>query len=405
MSWPIIKLGNICRIELGKTPSRANKKYWDESKTSDNTWLSIADMPLSTKPVISNSKEYISNEGAKLCKIVPKDTLIVSFKLSLGRLAFTGRNLYTNEAIAALYINDENTVLKDYLYWYLTFFDWDVAAGSDIKVKGKTLNKAKLKEIDIPLPSILEQKYIVTILDQAFVEIEQVRDKTELNLKNSRELFESYLHQIFSTNGDGWIETTLGQEIDLLTGFAFKSKEYVTHSNSIPLIRGDNVVQGALRWAGVKLWPKESISEYEKYLLQENDIVLAMDRTWVKAGMKFSKITATDLPALLVQRVARIRSLNNVDSNYLYHVIGSKQFEDYVLSIQTGLGVPHISGKQIQAFKFSKPNLECQKVIVKTMDYLSIEIEQLTGIYQSKLLALSELKKSILQKAFAGELK
>jgi type I restriction enzyme S subunit len=404
MSWPIIKLGNICRIELGKTPSRANKKYWDESKTSDNTWLSIADMPLSTKPVISNSKEYISNEGAKLCKIVPKDTLIVSFKLSLGRLAFTGRNLYTNEAIAALYINDENTVLKDYLYWYLTFFDWDVAAGSDIKVKGKTLNKAKLKEIDIPLPSILEQKYIVTILDQAFVEIEQVRAKTELNLKNSRELLESYLHQIFSTSGDGWIETTLGQEIDLLTGFAFKSKEYVAHSNSIPLIRGDNVVQGALRWAGVKLWPKESVSEYEKYLLQENDIVLAMDRTWVKAGMKFSKITATDLPALLVQRVARIRSLNSVDSNYLYHVIGSKQFEDYVLSIQTGLGVPHISGKQIQAFNFNKPNLELQKVIVKIMDELSIEIAQLTCVYQSKLLALSELKKSILQKAFAGEL-
>jgi type I restriction enzyme S subunit len=75
--------------------------------------------------------------------------LLVSFKLTLGRLAFAGVDLRTNEAIAALNIKKEDEIIKEYLYHYLTFFDWDKLASGDVKVKGKTLNKTKLKEITI----------------------------------------------------------------------------------------------------------------------------------------------------------------------------------------------------------------------------------------------------------------
>ncbi len=261
-----------------------------------------------------------------------------------------------------------------------------------------------IKNYECSLPSIPEQKRIVALLDTVFADLEQTRAKTEQNLKNARELFDSYLQQVFSQKGEGWVETTLGVEINLLTGFAFKSKEYVTHSNSIPLIRGDNIIQGKLRWDGVKLWSNDTVSEYQKYQLEVDDIVIAMDRTWVKAGMKFSKITSEDLPALLVQRVARLRSLKSINSDYLYHLVGSKLFESYVLSIQTGLGVPHISGKQIQSFSFNKPSIERQKALVSTMNDLKNKVQQLEAIYQQKLTAIDELKKSILQKAFNGEL-
>lgn len=197
MEWKVIKLGELCRIELGKTPSRSNEFYWDKNKSGNNVWLSIADLPLSNGSIIYDSKEYISNAGKQICKVVPKGTLIVSFKLSIGRLAITGRDLYTNEAIASLYINEEKGVNQDYLCWYLTFFDWDLAAGNEVKLKGKTLNKAKLKEIEILAPSIPEQKRIVAILDQAFADLEQVRAKTEQNLKNARELFASYLNEVW----------------------------------------------------------------------------------------------------------------------------------------------------------------------------------------------------------------
>ena len=120
---------------------------------------------------MGDSKEYISDEGASLCKLVP-EALIVSFKLSLGRLAYTACDLYTNEAIAALYIVDNEVICQDYLYWFLTYFI-GINAGNDAKVKGKTLNKAKLKEILIPVPSIDEQKQIVDSLDKIFIGIQK----------------------------------------------------------------------------------------------------------------------------------------------------------------------------------------------------------------------------------------
>ena len=103
-----------------------------------NVWLSIADLLNAEGMIISDSKEYISDDGAKLSKFVKKGTLLASFKLTLGRLAFAGKDLYTNEAIAALTIRNEQEILKEYLYHYLTFFDWHGAVEGDIKVKGKT---------------------------------------------------------------------------------------------------------------------------------------------------------------------------------------------------------------------------------------------------------------------------
>ncbi|HEY6464528.1 MAG TPA: restriction endonuclease subunit S, partial [Candidatus Acidoferrales bacterium] len=100
--WQTKLLGELCNIELGRTPARAKKSFWDERRETNNVWLSIADLLNATNNVVTDSKEYLSPEGAALSKVVRKGTLLVSFKLTLGRLAFAGRDLYTNEAIAAL---------------------------------------------------------------------------------------------------------------------------------------------------------------------------------------------------------------------------------------------------------------------------------------------------------------
>ncbi|GAB2912807.1 restriction endonuclease subunit S [Rheinheimera gaetbuli] len=305
---------------------------------------------------------------------------------------------------SVLWLKRTSDVVSEYInYWFKsTLMREQLEVGNGATVD--TLTISKLQSLIVPILSVSEQKRIVAILDQAFADIDQARATAETNLKNARELFESYLQQVFSQRGEGWIDTTIGDETDLLTGYAFKSREYVEHTDSVPLIRGDNIVQGKLRWDGVKLWPKDKVSEFEKYLLAESDIVLAMDRTWVKAGMKYSRITEDDLPALLVQRVARLRCLKSLNSDYLYHLVGSKLFESYVISIQTGLGVPHISGKQIQSFRFKKPDSRHQKLVVDTLNKLANNVLQLTEIYQKKLSSLDELKKSILHKAFTGEL-
>ena len=121
--WQTKKLGELAEIELGKTPARASSAFWDEKRETGNVWLSIADLLSAEDNVVIDSKEYVSDKGAALCKLVAKGTLLVSFKLTLGRMAFAGRDLYTNEAIAALTLFDERELSKEFLFWFLQFFD------------------------------------------------------------------------------------------------------------------------------------------------------------------------------------------------------------------------------------------------------------------------------------------
>ncbi|TOP16569.1 hypothetical protein CGH21_24895, partial [Vibrio parahaemolyticus] len=260
-------------------------------------------------------------------------------------------------------------------------------------------NKSKLKLLEVVVPPLSTQKDIVEKLTDVMAGIEKAKQNAEQNLKNARELFDSYLQNVLSQKDGGWQETTVGNEVELLTGNAFKSKDYVSDADSVKLLRGDNIMQGYFRWDDAKYWPNSRVNEFEKFLLKEGDIVLAMDRTWVKAGMKFAQITANELPCLLLQRVARLRCKQGMNKDLLYFLMGSKLFESYVLSIQTGLGVPHISGKQIQSFSFNKPNMEEQVVIADKLKTLSTEIEKLKSIYAQKVETLNELKQSILQKA------
>lgn len=201
IEWAEKRLGDICEIELGKTPYRANKKFWDVDKKTSNVWLSIADLLNVDGNVVSDSKEYLSDSGAKISKVVEKGTLLVSFKLTLGRLAFAGRDLYTNEAIAALAIKNESEISKEYLFYYLQFFDWESASEGDMKVKGKTLNKQKLKNILISYPkSLQKQKAITEKLAKLDIEKKELIQTYKKNLLAVEELSKSVYSLTFKNN-------------------------------------------------------------------------------------------------------------------------------------------------------------------------------------------------------------
>jgi|688.fasta_scaffold54664_3 type I restriction enzyme S subunit len=196
--WEEKKLGEVCEIELGKTPYRGDKSLWDIEKKTQNVWLSIADLLNTDSKFIYDSKEYVADKAIRGFKVVQKGTLLVSFKLTLGRLAFAGRDLFTNEAIAALSIKDEHILDKYFLYQVLSFFDWHKAAEGDVKVKGKTLNKAKLKEIPIPLPPLPEQQNIVRQLDALRAETQKLEAIYTQKLSDLEELKKSLLQKAFA---------------------------------------------------------------------------------------------------------------------------------------------------------------------------------------------------------------
>lgn len=292
---------------------------------------------------------------------------------------------------------------RQFVYSFLSsVFDHFQEESTGAAIPG--ISREQVLNLPIPVPPLAEQQRIVGVLDEAMAGIATARAHAETNLQNARALFESHLHAVFTQRGPGWVETTLGEEIDLLAGFAFKSTRYTNEDGAVRLLRGDNIIQGSLRWEDVKKWPADDIAEYERYQLREGDVVLAMDRPWVKAGLKRATISADDLPCLLVQRTARLRGGANLDNRYLVYLIGSAAFTAHILGVQTGIGVPHISGQQIKDFAFARPPKAEQRKIATQLDALSAETQRLAALYERKLAALEELKKSLLHQAFSGAL-
>jgi type I restriction enzyme S subunit len=125
----------------------------------------------------------------------------------------------------------------------------------------------------------------------------------------------------------------------------------------------------------VKRWPKRETAEISNYFLQTGDVILAMDRPWIDAGLKYACVADEDLPCLLVQRVTRLRARNGLDQGFLRYIIGSKEFTDYVLAVQTGTAVPHISSGQIKQFRFQCPPSSEQRAIASVLGALDDKIE------------------------------
>jgi type I restriction enzyme S subunit len=267
------------------------------------------------------------------------------------------------------------------------------------------ITRTNLAPLEIRYPtSVPEQQRIVALLDEAFDGLATAQANAEKNLQNARALFESHLQSVFTHRDKGWVATTLGAEIDLLSGFAFKSARYTESEKDVRLLRGDNIIQGSLRWDDVKRWPASDAAEYERYRLCAGDVVLAMDRPWVKAGLKRAQISLDDLPCLLVQRTARLRGNGSLNNRFLVFLISSGAFTRHILGVQTGIGVPHISGQQIKDFSFLKPPVKEQVQIADDLADLATETQRLESLYTQKQAALAELKKSLLHQAFTGAL-
>lgn len=179
MKWLESTLGEICDLQMGGTPSRKNKNYWDRDKKTNNTWLSISDLLNTDAGVINDSREYLSDEGAKKVKIVKKGTLLMSFKLTLGRLAVAGKDLRTNEAIMALPIKSNIHLEIGYLKYVLESIDWEKMTEGGRKVKGVTLNKDKIAKIKIRYPdSKEEQVKVISELSDAISLIDEAKIRT-----------------------------------------------------------------------------------------------------------------------------------------------------------------------------------------------------------------------------------
>ena len=157
--WKKVKISDSFILQMGKTPSRNEPSFWNNPLYN---WVSISDM---NQKYICSTKEKISPIALEKTGIkkVPKGTIMLSFKLSLGKVSISALDLYTNEAIMSFFPKNKNEWNIDFLYNYFKWLDWGKKAQK--AVKGSTLNKNSLGNIEIPFPAMEEQKKIAARLD------------------------------------------------------------------------------------------------------------------------------------------------------------------------------------------------------------------------------------------------
>ena len=334
------------------------------------------------------------------------------FRLASGDIVFartgatTGKSFLVEEppeAVFASYLIRlrllHNNLLPQFVLMYFQTADYwqSIKEGSSGSAQGG-FNTTKLGALKIPLPPVPEQQRIVALLDEAFAGLATAQANAERNLQNARAIFESHLQSVFSQRGEGWEEKRLEEVCGLQNGFAFKSSTFKPYG--VPILRISNIQDGRIDAANriVFFDPSDYRENLDRYRIVEGDLLIAMSgATTGKLGFNTeSKVY------YLNQRVGKFEPTEKLNKRFLYHFLSTKVEEN--LRISAGTAQPNLSTEQIKGFVLPLPSVDEQERIVDALETLSKDTDRLTRLYERKLAALEELKKSLLHQAFNGEL-
>jgi type I restriction enzyme S subunit len=275
-------------------------------------------------------------------------------------------------------IKGNNSITDDkFLLYFLTTID---ARDLMQDIAYPSLKTSEISLIPIPLPPLPEQQRIVAILDECFAALEKAKANAEQNLKNAKELFESYLQGVFE-NGD-WETKKLNQISENLDSKRVPITKNIRSSGEIPYYGASGIV--------------DYVADY---LFDENLLCISEDGANLLA--RTYPIAFSISGKTWVNNHAHVLKFPNIVTQKFVEVyINSIRIDDYV----SGMAQPKLNQAMLNKIPIPIPSIEDQQAIVHQLDALRAETQKLEAVYQQKLADLEELKKSILQKAFAGEL-
>lgn len=325
---------------------------------------------------------------------------IVKDGSGVGRV--TKMDAYTSVIGTLQYILPNDGIDLDYLNYSLMSVDFKkYTAGAAIPhIYFKDYKNEPF--LWMPLP---EQQHIVSILDEAFTAIAKAKANAEQNLKNAKELFESYLQSVFENKGEGWEEKTLGEIANVIGGYSFKSTDF-KKEGKYQVIRIGNVRPGIIRENESPVYiDRLDENILKRSLLLQNDVIITQTGTKKKRDYGFTVIIEKN-NYLLNQRISAIRFPKNYLPKFFLYFSWTNLFKDQYFANETGtVGQGNVGIGAITNAIVPFVSLKEQQAIVRQLDTLSSETKKLESIYQQKINDLEELKKSILQKAFSGQLK
>ncbi|WP_024326324.1 restriction endonuclease subunit S [Thioalkalivibrio sp. AKL19] len=395
--WTVRPLDEVCEIKPPKREVR-NRLNADDPVSfvpmNDlgirEKWLLPKDeWPLST---VAGSYTYFADGDVLLAKITP---CFENGKLGIARGLTNGVGFGSSEFVV---LRPSEALDAEFLFYFLSQDSFRDAGARVMSgaVGHKRVPKEFIQGVEIPLPPLPEQKRIVAILDEAFAGIATAVANTEKNLANARELFESYLDSVFVQRSGDWRLSTLGAEYDVRDG-THDSPKYTDAGRA--LVTSKNLRAGRLDLAKVKYISEEDyVSIAKRSAVHKGDVLLAM------IGTIGNPVVVEDEPEFAIKNVALFKVGHNRSGRFLRYYLMSSHASAKMMAEAKGTTQKFVGLGYLREFPIRLPELDIETQLVEEISAIEFETGRLYQISMRKLEALEELKQSLLQKAFSGEL-
>lgn len=391
--WQERTLGEVCGIARGGSP-RPIQAFLTNSPDGIN-WVKISDATASGKYIYTTA-ERIKPAGAARSRVVEDGDFLLSNSMSFGRpyIMRTAGCIHDGWLVLSKY---QESFSADFLYHLLgspqVFNQFDrLAAGSTVR----NLNIDLASRVLVPVPPLAEQQRIVAILDEAFEAIAAAKSNAEKNLQNARDILDSHLRSVFSVTRGNWKTEPLRNIANSCLG---KMLDKTKNKGEFrPYLRNLNV-----RWFSFDLTDVREMrfteDEFERYSVRRGDVVICEGGYPGRAA-----IWQDDEPIYFQKALHRVRFDDTVLARWFLYFLYSEEGSGMLRQHFTGTGIQHFTGAALSNLIVPVGPLSTMSRHVETFDALSLKVARLESIYRAKLTALDELKNSLLQQAFTGQL-
>lgn len=384
--WPFVNLRQTCSVIAGQSPSssfynekgdgipfyQGKKEFSERFLGPPTTWTTYA------------PKEARSGD------------ILMSVRAPVGPINIATRNICIGRGLAAIRPSDR--LNRDFLFYFL------LSQQSSISGKAgavfASINKKQIEKIALPLPPLPEQRRIVAILDGAFATINAAIANTEKNLTNARELFESYLNRVFDDILADGTTVELSDLTEEITDGDHSPPPKAT--DGVPFITISNINKDSrqIDFTDTFMVPRDYFARLKQKRIPKRGDVLYT----VTGSFGIPVVIDFDLDFCFQRHIGLIRPKPNVNSMWLSYALLTRYVLHQAADKATGTAQKTVGLRALRSFKMPSMTLSAQKSTVEFLDSIAERTRRLESRYTRKLDALTEMKQSILKKAFSGEL-
>lgn len=394
--WPVKTLGEVCDLVGGGTPSKDRPEFYG----GEIPWATVRDLNVE---VLRSTEHSITVEAvnSSSSNIIPSGSVVIATRVGLGKAVIVAQDTAINQDLRGLVVKKPKELMAEYLYWwYLSTVHLVVAAGTGATVQGVKL--PFVSGLAIPVPPLEEQKRIVELLDNATARVAELTACYEQARTHANNLFTSALRDALESNPD-WPIRSLGEVCDFVRGVTYDKADARSEMKSgfIPLLRATNITEKGLLRDDFVFVPKNGVRADQKLISGDALITIASG----SASVVGRSVLVEDPGEMTFGAFCGVlRPRPEILPRYLSHFMSSRSVRAAWSEAAQGTNINNLKRDDILQTECLLPPLEEQKRIVARLDSMKAKTSEMVAAYDAKLTVAKNLRQSILESAFAGDL-